>query len=344
MKQPTSDIPSRHARSVPAGCALSAPSSLPTAHCPLPTTLPDLKNFLHANVLREYRDWYGVGDGPWVKRAVENYFDDARNYDRRWHVIPARRPQVGRILDVAAGCGTFTLHGLNRGYDVVGIEPEAWKHVYYARKIELSGYDPAYRGRMIAAVGEALPFADASFDLVTTFQTLEHVADVEKCISEMLRVLRPGGVLYLRAPDYNCFFEPHYQLPFLPKMNRAWAEKYLRWLGRPVAGLRGLQWTTERDTLAILRRQPEPPFVERNRYFFIERRRREVEAKLPRLLRGIGAARVLNELHQLKRRASGWLKLGRQERVIDLWITKLGGLALPRERGSSATHSHVQAA
>lgn len=305
-----------------------------------PVTLEDLKDFLHANTLREYREWYGVGDGPWVQRAVENYFDDASNYDRRWHVIPARRPAVGRILDIAAGCGTFMLHGLNRGYDVVGIEPEAWKREYYARKIELSGYARAHVGRMIAAVGETLPFADQSFDLVTTFQTLEHVADVERCIVEMLRVLRPGGVLYLRAPDYNCFFEPHYRLPFLPKMNRRCAERYLRWLGRPLAGLRGLKWTTERDTLAILKRQPRPPRVARNRCFFIERRRMEVEAGLPPVLRNTGLARMLNELHQLKRKLSGWVKVGRQERVIDLWITKDASLPLPAERDLP----HAQAA
>jgi ubiquinone/menaquinone biosynthesis C-methylase UbiE len=285
-------------------------------------TLAQLKNFLHDNIRREYRDWYGVGDGPWVQRAVENYFDDEHNYDRRWHVIPARRPQVGRILDVAAGCGTFLLHGLNRGYDVSGIEPETWKQRYYRLKLELSGYNPSFAGRMIAAMGEKLPFADASFDLVTTFQTLEHVVDVEQCVDEMLRVLRPGGVLYLRAPDYHCLFEPHYRLPFLPKMNRALAHRYLRYLGRPVTGLQGLKWTTERDLLAMLRRHPSRPVVERNKYFFIERRRQEVEARLPHSLQRTGLARLLNEMHQLKRKINAWIHVARQERAIDLWITK----------------------
>src|SRR5205085_8518363 len=129
------------------------------------------------------------------------WFDDARNYDRRWHVIEARRPKVGRVLDVAAGCGTFMLYGLRCGHDVTGIEPASWKRTYYERKVVLSGYPRAFAGRMVAAVGESLPFEDQSFDLVSTFQTLEHVADVNRCLAEMVRVLRPGGVLYLRAPD-----------------------------------------------------------------------------------------------------------------------------------------------
>jgi SAM-dependent methyltransferase len=286
--------------------------------------LAELKNFLYENIRREDREWFGLTDEAWSRRAAENYFDDARNYDRRWHVIEARRPGVGRILDMAAGCGTFMLHGLNRGYDVFGVEPEGWKREYYARKIESSGYPRSHLGRMIAGVGEALPFADGSFDLVTTFQTLEHVADVVQCVGELLRVVQPGGVLYLRAPDYRCFFEPHYRLPFLPKMNRWLAERYLRLLGRPLAGLAMLKWTTERDLMTMLQRDLGNPIVERNKYFFIEQRRREIEAKLPRFLRVTGLARLLNEWHQFKRKFSTWMKVGRQERVIDLWITKRG--------------------
>jgi hypothetical protein len=156
--------------------------------------------------------------------------------------------------------------------------------------------------------------------LVTTFQTLEHVADVRRCLAEMVRVLRAGGVLYLRAPDYRCFFEPHYRLPFLPTMRRDWAERYLRLVGRPVTGLRTLNWTTEGGIVEELKRLPISLHIERNREFFIERKRREIERALPRVLRSI--AGVLNACFQFKRRAGGWIQVGRQERVIDLWITK----------------------
>jgi len=278
---------------------------------------------LRACFLRESRELYGLEDGPWIDRATQNWFDDSTNYDRRWRVIDARRPGTGRILDMASGCGTFLLYGLKRGRDVFGVEPEPWKLQYFRRKVELSGYPSSFLSRLIPSVGEHLPFADASFDLVTTFQTLEHVADVSSCLGEMLRVLRPGGILYLRAPDYNCFFEPHYRLPFLPQMHRPLAERYLRRMGKPLAGLRMLNWTTERGIIKWLGAQPSSLQIERNRYFFIEQRRREVEASLPLLLRRLGTARLLNEMHQLKRRFGAWVKAGRQERVIDLWIAKV---------------------
>ncbi len=277
---------------------------------------------MHANLCREWADYFGLPDGPWIARAVNNWFDDSQNYDRRWNSITLRRPEVGAILDMAAGCGTFMLYGLRRGFNVMGVEPEAWKRTYYARKVALSGDPAAFASRMIGSVGETLPFADSTFDLVSTFQTLEHVADVSECLREMVRVLRPGGVLYLRAPDYRCFFEPHYRLPFLPKMHRPWAERYLRFLGRPTAGLATLNWTTEREIIAELRRLPGSLNIERNREFFVERKRREIDATLPKFLGAMGLARPLNGLHQFRRKAAGWVKVGRQERVIDLWITK----------------------
>jgi ubiquinone/menaquinone biosynthesis C-methylase UbiE len=47
---------------------------------------------------------------------------------------------------------------------------------------------------------EPLPFADNAFDLVTAIETLEHVRDVQLALSEIRRVLRPGGRLALTTP------------------------------------------------------------------------------------------------------------------------------------------------
>jgi ubiquinone/menaquinone biosynthesis C-methylase UbiE len=47
---------------------------------------------------------------------------------------------------------------------------------------------------------EPLPFPDNDFDLVTCIETLEHVRDVQLALSEIRRVLRPGGRLALTTP------------------------------------------------------------------------------------------------------------------------------------------------
>ncbi len=208
--------------------------------------------FLLDHIRRQRLDFVSHPDPSQCERVARNWFNDGGDYDGRWPVIDRLAPAARRVLDMAAGCGTFLLHGLRRGRDAWGVEPEGWKRRYFAMKVAASGYDPRFGGRLLPGVGEALPFADSSFDLVTSYQTLEHVADVERCLHELLRVVRPGGVLYLRAPDYGGFFEPHYGVPMLPRMNRRLAAVYLRLLGRPLAGLQRLQWTTEKEVVRVL--------------------------------------------------------------------------------------------
>jgi SAM-dependent methyltransferase len=85
------------------------------------------------------------------------------------------------------------------------------------------------------ASGE-LPFDDASFDLVTSLGALHHVANVSRVMSELARVLRPGGHLLLREPIVSMgdWRQPRTGLTKrergipLPIFRRIWAETGLR--------------------------------------------------------------------------------------------------------------------
>ncbi|MEO6876026.1 MAG: class I SAM-dependent methyltransferase [Opitutaceae bacterium] len=62
----------------------------------------------------------------------------------------------------------------------------------------------------LAQVGEitALPFADQTFELVTAFDVVEHVTDDERALSELTRVLKPGGRLILSIPLHSARWTP----------------------------------------------------------------------------------------------------------------------------------------
>ncbi|MDF1563006.1 MAG: class I SAM-dependent methyltransferase [Deltaproteobacteria bacterium] len=55
----------------------------------------------------------------------------------------------------------------------------------------------------------ALPFADATFDVVTAFDLLEHVEDDHVALAEIRRVLRPGGALLLTVPAHAFLYGAH---------------------------------------------------------------------------------------------------------------------------------------
>jgi SAM-dependent methyltransferase len=59
------------------------------------------------------------------------------------------------------------------------------------------------------ADGQALPFPDASFDMVLSHAVIEHVADAARYMRELARVLKPGGTMYLSTAPYLSFAGAH---------------------------------------------------------------------------------------------------------------------------------------
>lgn len=66
-----------------------------------------------------------------------------------------------------------------------------------------------YPSTDVLAIGEALPFADASFDAALSLAVLEHVRDPFRCAQELLRVVKPGGELLIDVP----FLQPVHGFP-----------------------------------------------------------------------------------------------------------------------------------
>src|SRR5262249_45091055 len=151
---------------------------------------------------------------------------------------------------------------------------------------------------------------------------IEHVGSVQDCLQEMMRVLKPGGHLHIRAPDYRSFFEPHYRLPFLPRMNRRLATAYLRLLGRPALGLTTLHWVTEPIIRAGILRACPSASIQSIEEWYDETRRRRLSAHLSLPLRSDFLLSAAQSLAIAKRAALRMSRLGREEKQMDLWITK----------------------
>ncbi|GAA3150748.1 class I SAM-dependent methyltransferase [Streptomyces rectiviolaceus] len=101
----------------------------------------------------------------------------------------AGRPLAGaRVLDVGAGTGIATALLVDRGADVVAVEPGDGMGREFRRTLPDT---PLVRGD-----GDHLPFTDGSADLITYAQAW-HWTDQERSVPEALRVLRPGGALAL---------------------------------------------------------------------------------------------------------------------------------------------------
>ena len=282
------------------------------------------KTFLRKMVCEEFHTSFGICDSHYIDWVTNSWFNDNLDRDGRWAFLEERlgkKKLLGglRILDIASGCATFVLHGLKKGYNVWGVEPEEWKIEFLRKKISEMEYPKYYVERIVRAKGEDLPFPDEIFDVVTTYQTLEHVSDVKQCLSEMLRVMSQDGILDIRAPSYNSFFEPHYRVPFLPQMNRRLAKLYLILMGRPAHGIDRIRYVTKRRVLTMLQSMGISIFVEDLGKIRYREREEAIRQRLgiPKKLRS--AARFLNLLYEIGNQVR---RMGRRENEITLWISK----------------------
>lgn len=78
----------------------------------------------------------------------------------------------------------------------------------------------------------ALPFPDNSFEVVICSQVYEHVPNPQKMMTELFRVLVPGGVCFFAASNKIMWNEPHYNLPLLALLPRRLADLYVRLAGK----------------------------------------------------------------------------------------------------------------
>ena len=113
----------------------------------------------------------------------------------RWVMWERRRDLAalprGRVLDVGCGNGGFLVGLKARGWTVQGTDTSA-----PGCEVARSRGIPDYHGDLARA-----GFPDGSFDAVTLWHVLEHVADPLAELAEIRRILRPGGRLVVQVPD-----------------------------------------------------------------------------------------------------------------------------------------------
>jgi 2-polyprenyl-3-methyl-5-hydroxy-6-metoxy-1,4-benzoquinol methylase len=132
------------------------------------------------------------------------------------------------VLDVGCswGCLAFAVATQSRTASVVGLdlEKEALDLGLAVKASQLVDTTISEKVSFVQGSSEGLPFADGTFDVIVCNTVIEHVLDVERSLDEMYRVLKPGGALYLYAPNYLWPREPHLGI-WIPPLGPKWVVK-----------------------------------------------------------------------------------------------------------------------
>jgi SAM-dependent methyltransferase len=130
-----------------------------------------------------------------IADAGERHFWHGPRRDLILHLLgESGAKDAGALLDVGCGTGSLVRALLTLGYDARGVDP-------FARDIGLP--EPSF----IAGTLEHLPWEDATFATLCAFDVLEHV-DEDAALREMMRVLRPGGLMLVSVPAYRALWGP----------------------------------------------------------------------------------------------------------------------------------------
>ena len=95
------------------------------------------------------------------------------------------------MLDIGAAAGMFVKVAQDAGYEACGVEPSVWMSNFAKER---------YGVTVFPGVLEDARFDDASFDIVTMWDVLEHVPDPMATLREVKRILKPGGFLVVNYP------------------------------------------------------------------------------------------------------------------------------------------------
>lgn len=143
---------------------------------------------------------------------------------RRKVIRGVGKEPVDRLLDVATGTADLAIMGSKVAKHVTGADISAGMLAYGKIKVEKAGLGD--RITLVQADAATLPFADDHFDAITVAFGVRNFEDLARGVAGMVRVLRPGGRLFVlefstpqRAPFKQLFrFYFHRVMPLIGRM------------------------------------------------------------------------------------------------------------------------------
>ncbi len=113
----------------------------------------------------------------------------------RKSIIKVAEPIIGKILEIGAGKGYFTLELAKYNFNFISIDCSSEELEYALLNLQYYGLQDQVLFKKMDS--ENLDFDDNSFDTVFSVNMLHHLEKPYKCIDEMLRVLNKGGKLII---------------------------------------------------------------------------------------------------------------------------------------------------
>lgn len=162
-------------------------------------------------------------------KKIVKYYEDAysgvipESYsmsDFAKHRVESSKVQLERIghlrigkknvcLDAGCGIGTFVAAANLAGYDYYGYEIDPIAAEIARQLLKVNNISPR-------KIRDNPKFKGLRFDFVSSFEVVEHVADLPGYFGDVGRVIKPKGKFFMETPNYLIPYEPHFYIFFPP--------------------------------------------------------------------------------------------------------------------------------
>ncbi len=152
---------------------------------PLPTT-EQLKKFYE-------QEFYQTEKSDYLETSAEDVEWKNIEFERRFQLAESKLDNVTKkVLDIGCGPGDFLAVGMERGWQVTGIEPSPVA-ADYASKRNLSVIHGFFDQRIVETLD--------TFDFIHMSEVLEHIPNPSELLDWAMQLLSPGGVLCISVPN-----------------------------------------------------------------------------------------------------------------------------------------------
>lgn len=108
----------------------------------------------------------------------------------------------GRWLDVGCSAGFVVRAAADQGFDAHGVEVESAAVEYGREALKLAN--------LRCGILEGQGYPDNYFDVISLYDVIEHLPDLNRLVTELARILAPGGVVEIRTPNVGHWQTPRY--------------------------------------------------------------------------------------------------------------------------------------
>lgn len=134
------------------------------------------------------------------------------------NLIRGHYNKSSRILEIGGGLGLAHIWLQSNGYDIISLEPSGtgyeYNYIIGQALIKKMGLDP---NRWLSLKANEAHLCNKSFDLIFSFNVLEHLDDLFSSLRSMSKVMNSGGIMRHSCPNYFIPYEPHFGV-FFPRL------------------------------------------------------------------------------------------------------------------------------